>query len=868
MGTVDTRAATDVNSAMAPRSFGRFELRPSERVLLAEGTPVVLGARAFDLLVALTERPGSLIMKDDLLSTVWQGLVVEENNLQVQVSTLRKILGQNALATIPGRGYRFNLAVAIANSGPAALADSPRGAASDAASDTRTSQMRGNLPARTPRLFGRSEDLDAIVALLREHPMVTITGPGGIGKTQIAHAAALRIANEHSDDYRDGFWWVELAALTDGALVPAAVAQSMGVRLAGDRPTALVLRSQLASQRALLVLDNCEHLAEAVAAFVDIVTAGASRVTILVTSQETLRAADEHVYRLGSLAVPGAIEDIESAAHFGALELFEARAKAVDPRFALSATNLAAAIEICRRLDGIPLAIELAAARLPLLGIEGLRTRLDERFNLLTAGARVVLRRHQTLRATLEWSHSLLTPDERTVFRRLAVFAGGFTLEAAQHVASDERIDRWVTLDHLGALVDKSLVLAEGDPIPRYRMLETTRAYGLERLAEAGETQQMLLRHAQALLAILEPFALDEWQWRATGALVPAARAEVDNLRAALDWAGTSAESRPAAIALAGVSYCVWWSAYNMAEGLARCLDLRRFVDDTVPTPVAARFWDATGKLALYSFRREGFEAAVRAAQLYRELGDDQRRFDALIFASVQGARYATVAQMESGIAEAAGLERPEWPARQRASLPFARCWWLARQGRIEDALAAAQRQAAICRDGGAEVASLYAVANITTMELLLGRWQEALEHARAAIARLHALSADAGAGHNYQSEMIALIMLKRLDEAWVAARNAYPRLLREGDEYRMLLSLALLNAREGRLDVAMRIVGFDTALGYRIGDAVNIFAPLYQKELDPLLARLAADERARLAAEGAALTDGEVFKLAYADSL
>ncbi|HET7032561.1 MAG TPA: hypothetical protein VFJ48_05510, partial [Casimicrobiaceae bacterium] len=760
----------------------------------------------------------------------------------------------------------FNLAVAIADAAHAAPADSPREAASDAGGGTRASPVRGNLPARTPRLFGRSEDLDAIVALLREHPVVTITGPGGIGKTQIAHAAALRVANEHPDDYRDGFWWVELAALTDGALVPAAVAQAMGVRLAGDRPTALVLRSQLASQRALLVLDNCEHLAEAVAAFVDIVTAGASRVTILVTSQETLRAADEHVYRLGSLAVPGAVEDIESAAHFGALELFEARAQAVDPRFALSATNLPAAIEICRRLDGIPLAIELAAARLPLLGVEGLRARLDERFNLLTAGARVVLRRHQTLRATLDWSHSLLTPDERTVFRRLAVFAGGFTLEAAQHVASDERIDRWVALDHLGGLVDKSLVLADGDPIPRYRMLETTRAYGLERLAESGETQQMLLRHAQALLAILEPFTLDEWQWRATGARVPAARAEVDNMRAALDWAATSAESRPVAIALAGVSYCVWWSAYNMAEGLARCLDLRRFVDDTVPTQAAARFWDATGKLALYSFRREGFEAALRAAELYRELGDDQRRFDALIFATVQGARFATVEQMESGIVEAATLERPEWPARQRASLPFARCWWLARQGRIEDALAAAQRQAAICRDGGAEVASLYAVANITTMELLLGRWRDALEHARAAIARLHALSSDAGAGHNYQSEMIALIMLERLDEAWVAARNAYPRLLLEGDEYRLLLSLALLNAREARLDVAMRIVGFDTALGSRIGDAVNIFAPLYRKELDPLLARLPTDERTRLAAEGAALTDEEVFKLAYGE--
>src|SRR5438552_6309675 len=309
----------------------------------------------------------------------------------------------------------------------------------------------------------------------------------------------------------------------------------MGVRLAGDRPATDGLRSQLAGQRALLVIENCEHLADAVAALVDSVTAGAPRISILATSQETLRAADEHVYRLGPLAVP-ASADAQIGAPSGAVELFVARAQAVQPRFALTAANLPAVIEICRRLDGIPLAIELAAARLPLLGVEGLRARLHDRFNLLTGGARVVLRRHQTLRATLEWSHALLTPDEQTIFRRLGVFAGGFTLESAQHVACDERIDPWTVLDHLGDLVDKSLVLAEGDPIPRYRMLETTRAYALERLVEAGEMQATLRRHAHAMLALLEPFEEYESRWQASAGIVPAAKAELDNLRAALDW--------------------------------------------------------------------------------------------------------------------------------------------------------------------------------------------------------------------------------------------------------------------------------------------------------------------------------------------
>jgi predicted ATPase/DNA-binding winged helix-turn-helix (wHTH) protein len=858
------RNAPVTASPAVPRLFGRFELRPGERVLLADGAPVTLGARAFDLLVALADRPGTLITKDDLLAAVWPGLVVEENNLQVQVSTLRKILGQSALATIPGRGYRFTLPVTCADA-PAPAVDSHTlaGGASD---ETRASKGRTNLPSRLPSLYGRTEDLAAIAALLREHPVVTITGSGGIGKTRVAQAVAKRIATEAATDYPDGVWWVELAALADGALVPSAVAEAMGVQAAGEPPTALVLRSRLAAQRALLVLDNCEHLADAVAALVDAVTAGAPRVSVLMTSQETLKATDEHVYRLGGLAIPAGA-DTETALQSGAVELFAARAQAVDPRFTLTATNLPAVIEICRRLDGIPLAIELAAARLPLLGVEGLRARLHERFNVLTGGARVVLRRHQTLRATLEWSHALLTSDEQAVFRRLGAFAGGFTLEAAQHVASDERIDPWTTLDLLGALVDKSLVLAEGDPIPRYRMLETARAYALERLAEAGEMEAGLRRHAHAVLALLEPFERDEWRWRATGDAVPAAKVELDNLRAALEWAD-AAEDGALSVALTGVSYSVWWSSSHLAEGLARALVLRRHIDAGVSKSVAARFWLTTAKLGVYSIRRESYDAAVRAAALYRELDDDQRRFEALTFAAVQGTRFATVTDMEAEIDEAAALERPEWPARQRAKLQFARCFWFARQGRIEDALASAERQVAICRDDGVEVGALYATSNVTLMESLLGRSLEALDHARTAIARLHALGADAAAGHLYFGEMIALLDLDRPDEALLAARNAYPRLLHEGDQYRILLPLALINGSNGRLDVAARVAGFDDAIQARTGENVSIVGRLLHARLEPLLAAgLSGDERTRLATEGAALRDEEAFRLALGDA-
>ncbi|HEX4524481.1 MAG TPA: winged helix-turn-helix domain-containing protein [Casimicrobiaceae bacterium] len=855
------RNVKTLTAAARVRRFGRFELRPEQRLLLADDVPVALGARAFDLLEAFVDRPGTLLTKDDLLATVWPGTVVEENNLQVQVSTLRKILGSDALATIPGRGYRFNLAVV--SDGDAQASAGTSVATPVASTESKHAGPRTNLPSRLPTLYGRADDVAALVRLLREHSVVTITGSGGIGKTRVAEAAARQMLTECADRYPDGVWWVELAALADPALVPSAIAQTLELSITGERPTPASLRSELAARRALLVLDNCEHLAESVALLVDTVTADAPGLSVLITSQETLRASDEHVYRLGGLAIADA-DDVESAAHSGAVELFAARAHAADPRFTLTAANLPAVTEICRRLDGIPLAIELAAARLPLLGVEGMRTRLHERFNVLTGGARVVLRRHQTLRATLEWSHALLTPDEQTVFRRLGVFAGGFTIESAQGVASDERIDPWTALDQLGALVDKSLVLAEGDPIPRYRMLETTRAYALERLAEAGEMQASLRHHAQALVALLEPLERHEWFWR--GTVEPMARVELDNLRAALDWADRAGEG-PLAVALAGLSYSVWWSSSLMAEGLARCLALRRHIDSGVSATAAARFWLTIAELAVYSIRREGYDAAVRAAALYGDLDDDQRRFESLTYAAVQATRFGTLDEMKAQIDQAAQIERPEWPARQRAKLQFARCFWFARQGRFDEALARAQRQVAICREGGVELGALYGMSNVTFVEILLGRHREAADHASAAIARLHALGADAGAGHLYANRSVSLLLLGRLDDALADARNAYVRLLREGDQHRILLPLALIAALQGRLEAAARIAGFDDAVQVRSGENASIVAPLFRSRLDTLLtARLGTDERAKFALEGAGLAEEEAFRLALGD--
>ncbi len=412
--------------------FGRIEVRLAERQLLVGGEPAKLGARAFDLLLALVERRERVVSKNELLDLVWPGLVVEENNLQVHISTLRKLLGPAVIATIPGRGYRFTQTPDGATSGGAA-AEPPTAAAPGAPVEA------------LPQLLGREDDLGALRAVVLAHRVVTGAGASGIGKTTLARALAHRIR----DAFGDGACLVELAPVSDPSLVATAVATALQVKLGNQSPFDAIAQV-LGVRRMLVLLDNCEHLLHAVAELVEVLRPAALGVHWLATSQEPLKLAGEQVFRLGALALP-AEETVEAAQRAGAVALFEARARAADPRFALTEDNVAAAIDICRHLDGIALAIELAAARVPLLGLAGLRRRLGERLHVLTSGPRLALPRHQTLRAALEWSHSLLTLGE-----------------------------------------------------PRYRLLETMRQYALDRLEAAGDGDATRTRHLDVFVALAE----------------------------------------------------------------------------------------------------------------------------------------------------------------------------------------------------------------------------------------------------------------------------------------------------------------------------------------------------------------------------
>ncbi|GEP54622.1 ATP-binding protein [Reyranella soli] len=464
--------------------FGPFRLLVAHRVLLRDDRPLRLGSRAFDLLAFLVQRAGETIGNDELMAAVWSGVHVDDNTLRVHVAALRRALGDGPggnhyIANEPGRGYSF-----------AAPVSREQGDASDARSTA--DRPAHNLPVSLTHVIGRDEIIAALAAQLRARRFLTILGPGGVGKTTVAVA----IADQLSGSYADGVRFVGLGSLLDPDLVAATVRAAFGEAPA-DADALASLAAALRDKRVLIVLDSCEHVVQAAAALAVTLLQAAPGVAILSTSREALRAEGEWVQRLPSLAVPpkSASLGAAEALAFAAVQLFSERAAASMHGFTLADEDVPVAVDICRRLDGIPFAIELAAARIDVYGLRGLATLINDRLLLAARGRRTAQPRHQTLSALLDWSYDLLSPTEAAVLRRLAVFADDFSLDAAQAVAGD--IAGLALTDQLVSLIQKSLVVADlADEGARYRLLTTTRLYALEKLRAAGEEADANRRHA------------------------------------------------------------------------------------------------------------------------------------------------------------------------------------------------------------------------------------------------------------------------------------------------------------------------------------------------------------------------------------
>ncbi|HEY6354923.1 MAG TPA: winged helix-turn-helix domain-containing protein, partial [Burkholderiaceae bacterium] len=527
--------------------------------MLAGERPVELGARAFDLLLVLAEQPGRLVSKATLLERVWPRLVVDENNLPAQVASLRRALGAGAIRTVPGFGYRLELPVSSLE--PPEPADP--GSAGRAPDPPRLTILGRTWPNRLAPLIGRERELAELQQALAQGSLVTLVGVAGAGKTRLAE----EILALEADKSGVAVAWVSLPPLSDLQHVASAIALALGLTLAGDVDGFTALNQALQDVPALLILDGAEHLGPDLGAPLASLVRHTRGVRALVTSQTPLGIPGEHVHRLPVLSVPAPGMSAAEASDYGAVRFFAQRAAAAERRFKLTPANCAQVAEVCRRLDGNPLALELAAARLPSLGIAALLERLDDRFRLLKQPRNTDDQRHNTLHAAFDWSYGLLSAAEQRVFSVLGVFAGSFSLEVAARCVADAGTNVAEAVDLIARLVDRSLVTAISVEPPRYTLSETARCYALERLAESQGLETARRRFAETTLQLLdaayqEYWALDEAIWLS--------RYEPDlvNVRASIDWAG--AHDRELGVALYGSAWPLFVEADLEAEGRAR----------------------------------------------------------------------------------------------------------------------------------------------------------------------------------------------------------------------------------------------------------------------------------------------------------
>ncbi len=766
---------------------GRFVLQPGEHRLLVDGQAAALGRRALDLLIALTSRPDHLFSKHELLDRVWPGLVVEEANLQMQIANLRKVLGGDAIATVPGRGYRF-------------VAPIVQGAVTPRSLEPMVNAVTPGAQAAVPRrdgLFGRDADLEQLEGLLQPGACVTVVGPAGVGKTSLARALAERT---------EGNVWVDLAPLSRGDEVAGAVARALGVSLSDGDAAPQLLRA-LHGKVLLLVLDNAEHLIHPCAELATLLRPLAD-MRLLVTSQLPLAVAGERVHRLQPLALPG--EDGDGGLADGALALLVERITAANHRFIAAAALLPVLRSICAQLDGLPLALEMAAARVPLLGLQGVHDALAQRFALLTRGHRDSALRHRTLQHALDWSYQLLGAPEQRLFRALGVFAGGFTLELAVALMTDDAKARWDIVDELGTLADRSLMVVGNEDPPRYRLLETMRAFAIEQLrlaaAPADEENTLRRRHAGALFALFARFQPDD---HATQALC---EAEMENVREAIAWAQAhdlalaaqltalvtpvthfsvwrqestrwlraleAAMEQPTGLALRATVQAAWWTEF------ARTSSIRRDPRAAAAARRALALWDAAGDP-----RQALFAACVNVRSHYAPGADLDRACEELDArsAALPGQTLREQLQVRSALVTAA-TERAD----HQAIL----------SGRLAEMALAGQL--------GLQARVDAAESNVVFVLNAMDRYVEAAQRGRALLERI-----DAGGGSSkgnlpwvLQGLLRALMMKGGLEEAQALVPRAWAACAHFGVPV-TAPTVALLAAMRGRFDTAALLIGY-----------------------------------------------------------
>jgi predicted ATPase/DNA-binding winged helix-turn-helix (wHTH) protein len=655
------------SSAQDSFVFGPFRLHAAQRRIERDGSPIQLSDRAFDILLTLVLQAGTIVSKSDLIARAWPGASVDEGSLRVHVAALRKALGDgNAgakyLSTVSGQGYCFVGPVSRLESAETAPVKPPPA-------------YGHNLPAHPRRTTGRERTIEDISEKLKAQRFVTIVGPGGIGKTTVAVSIGHALLAEFAGQVH----FLSLGEIGNAALVPGIAASALGLPARSNDPSGS-LAAFLRDRRMLLILDCCEHVIETAAALAERLYKEAPELHILATSRELLRVEGEHIHRLPPLTAPpeDAVLTAASALAYPAVELFVERATAGGGEFELTDANASDVGNLCRRLDGIPLAIELTAGHVSTYGVKSMLELLDKHFNLLWEGRRTALPRHRTLRATIEWSYNLLSESERVILSRLSVFVGNFTLEAARSIAGSEETDDDEIMATLASLVAKSmLALNTGAQSTRYRLLDTTWAYAQEKLAAGADGRMTAQRHASYFLGLLESMG-DE-----TDQYLSAIADQVGNLRGALTWCFSDQGNRRTGVALTAASIPLFFKLSLLAE----CqLWVTRAIEALDQTPGNVRYdlalHAALGSARLFTGQIDDLGVAClnRALELAEKTGDvpgEIRLIDRLHLLQLFAGNFDDALKTaKRGEAVAIASEDPAAVARMRVSLSLS-CHYL-----------------------------------------------------------------------------------------------------------------------------------------------------------------------------------------------
>ena len=764
--------------------LGEFELLPSERMLLSAGSPLELGGRAFDLLLVLVENVGRLVSKTTLIERVWPRLVVDENNLPAQIANLRRVLGAGAIQTVPGFGYRLELSVAT---------DAPNSPGELAARHEPLVPRRA-WPIQLAPLAGREHELTELREALRSSRLVTLVGIGGVGKT--------RLAQEILTTEPDGVAvWVPIGDVQEVQHVPSAIALAVGVSLPAELDGFTALAQALEGEPLLLILDCVEHLGTLLASGLSVLLTQTRAVRTLVTSQAPLGIAGEVVYRLAALPVPARDASCEDASRFAAVMLFAQRAVAADRRFALTSANTTLVAEVVRRLDGLPLALELAAARIPALGLASLLVHLDDRFRLLRR-ASASDPRHSALHAAFDWSYGLLDPHEQHALRRLSVFPGSFPLGAAARCVADTSNGSSDEVEVIAGLVDRSLVsVLSGDP-PRYMLLETLRHFARAKLHALGGWDQAQECMARSMLELLdlayrEYWSLDEALW------LQRFGPELENLRAALHWA--IEHNAELAVSLFGSAWPLWLEADLCGEGREHYHEVLALLSDAFPRHRVGRFWEA---IAVCDSTRQcdrARYAAELAARMHAHSGDLRAQYHALMLLALNWRTDSSVARESFGSARR--LEDPTWPARLLAHGAIAEGALLTGAERYSEARVAYERAVRVALTTG-ERQALAATVGVVELDIACGRTGEALQLARPLVASLRHVGRRETLFEVLVLTFSAELIGGELEEAQAHGEELYA-LARRSEMAKLYLALdamAFLACQKGRLTNAARI--------------------------------------------------------------